>query len=271
MGWFSRKRKRVASASEAHVISFTGGMGAQILSAAIYFDRMGQGLPTAADLSYFDKAPHLAQAGQPGDCSHWNWQLDALGLSVKDFQSASAQGLSRQNAYWVDDGAYKLELALGALSKSAVQQRFPMRADSCIPAVVKAMPAFLCIHVRRGDYVNVASHLVSDAEFDAVARRFAGLLQAVVVLSDSPIPDALKQGLQRSFPQCAFLDDVAAYTAHCIMRQSRVLLCSNSQFSLISALLNPDALVLMPKQWFGEGQRELEQPIHALSRFQALC
>jgi hypothetical protein len=63
-------------------VTFTGGMGAQMISAAIYLSMKNDGLPVYADLSYFDKPESVAAAGKPGDCSHWSWQLDTFAPSV---------------------------------------------------------------------------------------------------------------------------------------------------------------------------------------------
>jgi hypothetical protein len=52
------------------------------------------------------------------------------------------------------------------------------------------------------------------------------------------------------------------------MRGAAALVCSNSQFSLVAAMLNPSALVMIPKQWFEGGDRSIEAPLHAKSAFQ---
>ena len=54
------------------------------------------------------------------------------------------------------------------------------------------------------------------------------------------------------------------------MRCARILICSNSTFSLTAAALNPNALVVVPKQWYGEKDREIEAPIHARCLFQMI-
>ena len=54
------------------------------------------------------------------------------------------------------------------------------------------------------------------------------------------------------------------------MRSARILICSNSQFSLIAAALNPEALVLIPKHWFGDGDRHIEAPIHSRCLFEIM-
>ncbi|MBX3624851.1 MAG: hypothetical protein KF892_07565 [Rhizobacter sp.] len=250
------------------LVTFTGGMGAQILSAAIYFDLMERGVPVAADLSYFDRPEFVAEAGQAGACSHWAWQLDPFGLARWAF-SGDAAGLPGR-ARMIPDGAEKMTLAMSALEKPAIRARFQVPAglqDLLDPA--DARP-YMCLHVRRGDYLNVASHLVSDAEFVGLARRFAGLIQRVVILSDSDVPADFVSALQPHFDHVEVCAGIDAFASHRIMRGARVLVCSNSQFSLIAALLNPEAMVLVPRQWFDGKDRAIEAPIHARCAFQLL-
>lgn len=250
------------------VVTFTGGMGAQVISAAIYFSMKQSGQSVYADLSYFDQPENVAQAGHPGQCSHWAWQLGLFGLAPVNFETAPT--LNPRNAHYLTDGPQKLEYALAALAQPEVRERFaiPAGLNDVLPGW--GDEKFLCIHVRRGDYVNVASHLVSDKEFIALAGKFAGLLTRVVVLSDSPLSDYFHKEITVLFARSLFLEQTDVETAHRIMRHADVMICSNSQFSLIAAALNPQALVLIPKQWFGGGDRAIEAPLHARCTFQIL-
>lgn len=250
------------------VITFTGGMGAQIISAAIYFSLRAQGKAVYADLSYFDQSVHLATVGKAGDVSHWAWQLDAFGLNKETFEPLP--GYSRREVELVEDGPEKMVRGLRALQQPEIQSRFAINSE-----VQDVLPSgfsegYLCVHVRRGDYVNVASHLVSDEEFFHLARKFVGLVRHMVVVSDSPIEAAFRERIAQGYEQAAFLDSVDVFTSHRVMRNARILVCSNSQFSLIAALLNTSALVVLPKQWFGANDRAIEAPIHEACGFQVL-
>jgi len=250
------------------IVTFTGGMGAQMISAAIYFSMKNAGHPVYADLSYFDKPESVAVAGNAGDCSHWSWQLDTFGLTPASFDSSP--GLTKRNASILHDGPQKLELGLKALAQPEIQKYFgiPAGVDDVLPQ--EFAYDFLCMHVRRGDYVNVASHLVADGEFINLARKFSGLVGNLVVISDSPIDQDFRNALSSYFKHLSFLDNTDPFTAHRIMRNARILICSNSQFSLIAAALNPTALVLIPKQWFGDNERHIDAPIHSRSAFQVM-
>jgi hypothetical protein len=243
-------------------------MGAQIISAAIYWHLKESGREVHADMSYFDKSERVATVGKAGEVSHWPWQLGSFGLSCGSFAEAAAY--SKRDVDLIEDGPRKMMLGVTALRAAGMQDRFPVPGVRSGVLPVGFAKDYLCIHMRRGDYVNVASHLVSDHEFFELAGRFAGLVKHLVVVSDSPIEQAFRKTIAAGYEQAVFLDDVDAYTSHCVMRKARVLICSNSQFSLIAALLNPQALVVLPKQWFGEKDRAIEAPIHEACGFQVL-
>jgi hypothetical protein len=250
------------------VVTFTGGMGAQIISAAIYFSLESEGRLVYADFSYFDKQEHVAIAGSPGECSHWSWQLEAFGLHPSSFEKTPS--IAERDIELIEDGPQKLALGIKALRRPDIQKRFDIsrHTDDILPS--EFSNNYLCIHVRRGDYVNVASHLVSDHEFIGIATKFSGLFRHIVIISDSEIPQSFRQAISQKFEQAIFLDKADVFTSHRIMRNARALICSNSQFSLIAALLNSSALVVLPRQWFGADDRKIEIPIHEACNFQIL-
>jgi hypothetical protein len=243
-------------------------MGAQILSAGIYFSKRQAGEPVYADLSYFDVPEKVATEGNPGDCSHWGWELMSFGLHQESFEVVPQHLLAQVNM--LHDGPRKMELGLEALSQPRVQQQFlvPDSTGDLLPATFAA--GYLCIHIRRGDYVNVASHLIADEDFVGIAARFSGLTLRVAVLSDSPISATLRSSVAAHYQEAVFLDSTDAFTAHRVMRGARILVCSNSQFSLIAAMLNTRALVVIPRQWFDGNDRAIEAPLHARCAFQVM-
>ncbi len=251
------------------LVTFTGGMGAQVISAAIYYSMRSAGHTVYADLSYFNQTESIAIAGNLGDCSHWSWQLEPFKLTPTSFELPPPTS-DRKNYNVVQDGPQKLELALNALSQTEIQRYFkiPTGVDDVLPS--EFADGYLCMHVRRGDYVNVASHLVADGDFSSLARNFSGLVSNAVVISDSPIELDFQNVVSSYFKQVIFLDNTDAFTAHRIMRNARILICSNSQFSLIAAVLNPNALKIIPKQWFGGKNRHIEAALNSHCLFQIM-
>lgn len=269
MNLFNRLRGKPQDAPDKPVIVvFAGGMGTQILQAATYLALKNNGRSVWADLSYFDTQARMAQEGEKGKATHWFWQLDQYGLSRDRFETATSNHV--RGARLLRDGPEMMQRGLQALTMPEIRQFFqPADAGSFDLAQVTSQP-FLCIHVRRGDYVNVASHLVSDSEFLEMGRKFSGLIDNAVLLSDSPFTEEFKTRMDQLFGSVSYLDRLDPYASHWLMRQARILVCSNSTYSLTAAMLNPEALVVMPKHWFGENDRAIEAPIQDLCRFQIM-
>ncbi|MBU3590691.1 alpha-1,2-fucosyltransferase [Polynucleobacter sp. 78F-HAINBA] len=253
-----RKNKKV-------IITFTGGMGAQILSAAIYFSMRDSGNEVYADLSYFENPAELATEGQVGQISQWAWQLTPFGINPSDFKSFTNGNILKEHL--IADGPDKISLALNALENDATKRYFSIQ-NITNSTFDLGQNDYLCAHIRRGDYINVASHLMPNEVFLNAANKFNSLCKTIVVISDSRISQELKDGFNSKFEKCIFLDSIDAITAHCIMRMASVLICSNSQFSLVAAALNTRGVVLLPKNW-GDSV-EIAAVINRLGNFQML-
>lgn len=255
--------------SERTIVSFSGGMGAQIISAAIYYMLRERGQAVLADMRYFDQKTHLAAAGNAGELSLWPWQLDCFGIGRDDFEASQNTKASRADQR-IDDGALKLRLGIEALRLPQINAKFPIPLGIEDVLGAEFPTPYLCIHIRRGDYVNVASHLVADAQFVAIAANYSPLVRNAVIVSDSPIAPGLRESLSQQFTRIAFMDGIGAFDTHRLMRQANVLIGSNSQFSLIAALLNTDGMVVLPRQWFGKGLEDLENAVRDVCDFQIL-
>lgn len=60
---FTQRIKSIFKGKRTHVVvTVTGGMGAQIISAAVYFSLRNEGRTVYADLSYFDKAERIPKS-----------------------------------------------------------------------------------------------------------------------------------------------------------------------------------------------------------------
>lgn len=254
------------------VISFTGGMGAQILSCGIYFDLFEKGFKVAADLSYFDgneMEPYQLDNG----LTHWHWQLYDFGIS-KDFFSTD---FGKKHVY-VSDGLLKSELAFNAFLNPKVKIKFADITfkniqNECLLkyGVNFSNPNYLCLHIRRGDYLNVASYLVPDNYFLDISSKFIGLVDTIVVFSDSPLSADFTNEVKKGFMQSFLFENsnFSPFLTHSVMRHAKILVCSNSQFSFTAGILN-DNLVILPKIWFGKELDKLNQQISKLANFVVL-
>jgi len=112
-----------------YVVTFTGGMGNQILSASVYFYLKSIGKDVYADFRYFSLNPHKASPGTTGECSIWPWQLDGFGLSPDSFRKF--ENFNDETYHLIEDGEEKGELSIKALQIDIIANQF-----KCPPPVI---------------------------------------------------------------------------------------------------------------------------------------
>jgi len=254
------------------LISFTGGLGAQLLSSAIYYDLIEKGYKVAADLNYFskgEKTPILLENG----LTHWNWQLDSFGIKKTDFST-----FVQKRVVYLPDGHLKSLLAYNAFLNLKIKNKFKKLsfddlAHKCLNEYNFILPKepFICIHVRRGDYLNVSSYIVPEVFFELISLKFKGIIETIIVFTDGELNQSFINILNNNFIKVLLFENscLDPFTTHTIMRNSKVLICSNSQYSFTAGVLN-DNLVIMPKIWFGKELDELNQQIIKLADFVVL-
>ena len=254
------------------VISFTGGMGAQILSCGIYFDLFEKGFKVAADLSYFsgnELEPYQLDSG----LTHWHWQLNDFGIS-KDFFYTD---IEKKHVY-VSDGLLKSDLAFNAFLNPKVKIKFTdftfknIQNECLLKYGVNFLNCnYLCLHIRRGDYLSVASYMVPENYFLDISSKFIGLVDTIVVFSDSPLSADFTNEVKKGFGQSFLFENssLTPFLTHSVMRHAKILVCSNSQFSFTAGILN-DNLVILPKIWFGKELESLNDSISKSSKFMIL-
>jgi hypothetical protein len=254
------------------LVSFTGGLGAQLLSSAIYYDLIEKGYKVAADLNYFSKDEKTSVLLKNG-LTHWNWQLDSFGIKKADFST-----FVQKRVVYLPDGHLKSVLACNAFLNLNIKNKFKKLSfddltNKCLHEYNFILPKeyFICIHVRRGDYLNVASYIVPEAFFELISLKFKGIIETIIVFTDGELDQSFIRILNNNFSKVLLFENscLDPFTTHTIMRHSKVFIGSNSQYSFTAGVLN-DNLVIMPKIWFGKELDELNQQIIKLSDFVVL-
>ena len=243
--------------TDYETIYFEGGLGSQILS---YIDFANN--PRRVDLSYFRFPPVADNAGP----DIWQWELHRYGIKLDDF---SEYENSKPFNPWITRRPSTLEYSSRVQRRSSIeklkphkniQEHFPINT----PALIKALEEFeieldrtVSIHIRRGDYVRVASRLVEYREYENVLKSIS--LQPnykLLFLSDSELPSEVKEYFKKVFAdrKVEFFseNDISTHLTHDLMRMSKVLITANSTFSISAGLLSDaNSLVLSPIEFFG--------------------
>jgi hypothetical protein len=240
--------------SEVVVVRFEGGMGTQIFQAATLM--------------------HLRDLGQiSGQLTHWHYQLDHFNLPMSSFPSLNPLGRDKRPTHCISKIYSEFELAqLGysALRKSSISAKFPLSQNVGKHIDVELLQSSVCLHIRRGDYVNVASRLTSLEEFYVAARALSGLSNCLVLFSDSPLEESTTKIFKKFYEKIYIFDEIPAEVSHDMMRLAKAIICSNSTFSLTAALLGRAQAVLLPKRWYEGKAAPLNDAIGQLSDWQLM-
>jgi hypothetical protein len=199
-----------------------------------------------AYFEYFSKTPHLATPGVKNDISHWQWEMHHFGMRFADFHQP--QFTDNSNIIW--DGAEKIDLGFMGLGELDIAEKFGVSNEAHNYRVkFFGHDTYACMHIRRGDYLNVASFIVSDESFLRASKQITNLVKNLLVISDTPLSPAMLEGLARLKINCVTAIGGSPHLVHGLMRLSDILICSNSQFSLTAASLRDESLMtLYPTQ-----------------------
>jgi hypothetical protein len=263
------------------VVPIEGGLGAQILGVALIDflrenSRKTNTAEPAIDTSYFSAPPSTASG-----LSTYGWQLDYYGIARSEFENAPVprkpnrlRRLLGSGPKWLYDGSIERQgLLITALSQTRAQtiSRFPITESHLreTAELLSDLGSGCCVvHLRRGDYLNVASHIVADQDLLPVLQ---GLIQTgvsgLLFISDSEVNIDF---FRRHLPLTIRLSSIVGgdlYLSHALMRQAKILVTSNSQFSFSAALLNDQGFRLMPKVWFSGRHADLHEQLLRFSNW----
>ncbi len=229
-------------------VTYTGGLGNQILSLLAQKHLEFIGANVTGKFNYFlDKK--YRESLLKKSLSVYNWELENyMDLSLDMLINETT---SKAKSIEISDGLFKLYLAMeGAKNNFIVNsikfKDYPINSQDWINIDLP----YTCIHLRRGDYLKVASHIVSTKELINVSSNFTNICNSLVVISDSELNELDKEliynvGYKKIIPVISG----NPLEAHHLMRKSTVLITSNSQFSFSAAIFS-SAIVLIPKKWY---------------------
>jgi hypothetical protein len=247
-----------------YIVSFTGGLGAQLYSAAAYYYLEQQGESVIADMNYFNITPRIATTH--GQVSIWKYELEDYNIPINKFkQDIIYEGWVER----IDDGVKKGLLGEAGFKSEEIRQKFPINFNSQL--FIKEYlnnEEFICLHVRRGDYLNVASYIIPDAKYFDIIKEVSKNIKTIVVVSDTPISQSLKDALDSLNLNIIYQIGGNIHIIHGIMRLSTILICSNSQFSMTAGFLRDNNLLTyLPKQYTGDINSDIDKHLLELEYF----
>jgi hypothetical protein len=245
-------------------ISFSGGLGAQLYSAAAYYYLEQQGESVIADMNYFNITPRIAT--MHGQVSIWKYELEDYNISINNFKQDITYEKCLEK---IDDGMKKGLLGEAGFKSEEIRQKFPINSNSYL--FIKDVlnnKDFICLHVRRGDYLNVASYIIPDEKYFNIIKEVSKNIKTIVVVSDTPISQSLKDGLDSLNLNIIYKMGGNIHIIHGIMRLSTILICSNSQFSMTAGFLRDNNLLTyIPRQYTGDPNNDIDKHILEIQQF----
>jgi hypothetical protein len=238
---------------DKNVIYFEGGLGSQILGLIrLLIDLNIKGKSKArVDISYFKNESIIQVNGELNSTglSLWKYQLDSFGYSLKFIERYSVSRIYRifHQSRLVHGRNLIDSIDLEILSKHRIEimEKIPVQdTERILKSSFGSVPdSYGVVHLRRGDYLNVALDLVSETDVLQILEEIKPELpHHIVFISDSTFDENFMLNVKRilNSPQIAFRFDVTdtPVAVHSLMRNSSSLVMSNSTFSFSAGLLS---------------------------------
>jgi len=268
------------------VTYFEGGLGSQILSFIEFMNKSRiYGTTVGIDTSYFrDNTTYHVDNG----LSHFEYKLNNYGIYLSNLNQKMIIGSENESGYHlrkkmksnlrrlyfgsrrpthIESVKYIIENKLWTVSES-MYGYFPIvssqkQRDLIFFDGVETLQYGL-IHIRKGDYLNVASRILTVHDIlpslEIVKNYFP---KKVICVTDGLFSESEKIQLQEvlrkgSVETIVFHEGAIQFVdptvLHDLMRCANFLVTSNSTFSFSAGLLNriPDSIILIPITFYGD-------------------
>lgn len=258
-------------------VFFEGGLGSQLLALIEYQAKLqifdGSLL---ANVTYFakDRIPDRSKIIRP-------WRLDNYGYTLNYFEEKNRQSHSQGGKYsrpTIGEHAdFILKHRIFEFGES-MKLPLPSKIEHLrVQNIVLKEQEFGSIHLRRGDYRKVASHLVEFQDvLHVIRRQSSDIPNTMFFFTDSILPPLEKFKLKKTFREIekklVLIEGTKHLTdleIHQIMRQSKFLIASNSTFSFSAALLNvlEDSTIYVPNVFNTDEASVMNKVYTSIPRF----
>ena len=242
-----------------NLVHIEGGLGSQILGAIIFWnlqDQLGKE-KARCDLSYFSRG------AQSNDL--WNYELGKFNIPIaefKKFERNSKRNLLKAKRDFLT--ADELNDDFWQKARSRFLNNFNYDRNNTFAyfkeiAGLETDEPFTAIHIRRGDYLKVASKIITIDDYVNIVHVIENLVVGkIIVVSDSIVSDEDKSKLQSNLAksELVFLDapELDSFYTHCLLREAKLLVTANSTYSFSAGLLGRQGQTVFSPMQFHSGQ-----------------
>ena len=249
-----------------NTIYFEGGLGSQLLAYILFEHRSKDNKKVLCDLTYF-KSIH-SDSHTLNKVSFWSYKLGKYGIAINDLSIKNKKSRIKVKPKFLPIDFLKIDKFLLDTVKSKVKLDLKKLSIYLEKFDIKLEDSYGVIHIRKGDYLFVASHLISETQVIGLLSKIGDLLpDHIFIASDGKVDNNLLDWLKKKRPSQTVSiveQDIDAFLLHDLMRNSRVLVTANSTFSFSAALLSSDKTIsFIPQIFYKEDfQRKKDSPGH---------
>jgi hypothetical protein len=249
--------------TDQNTVYFEGGLGSQMLAYIEYNEKnKSPSKPVFANLDYFNniKRDFTDNTG----LTSWSWRLDQYKIYQNDLKQMGRKKKLVNKYFKVrQQGHSDIFYNFREQKSENYQKIFAINNEKVNNYLSEKFKSdkddFAVIHLRRGDYLKIASKVVSTKELIRFIIKIKKLLpNNILISSDSflPVPEQdLLAGALGEFNLVYVDPREDPLLVHDLMRSSSILVASNSTFSFTAGLLAKNGcMVFFPTNYFGQGR-----------------
>lgn len=263
---------------------FEGGLGSQILAYIEYINRSNNSSElTYTETSYFN----INQVfNQENGVTHWQWKLDHYGIELEElrkFSKHNVRNISKLRRPNISEYSDYIKMNKLWSPTKKILELLPIVSTREYREKVffsgNKVSDYGVIHIRKGDYLKVATKLIEVDSIEIILRKLkSSLPKCLVIVSDGTITLDERNTLNSAcnalkLSEIEFYDKsnpiIEETLVHDLMRSANFLLTSNSTFSFTAGLLNmvDNRLVVFPSSFYGGSDIELDSLYQTHSQY----
>jgi hypothetical protein len=247
-------------------VYFEGGLGSQILSYILFRHKSEKNEKVLCDLTYFKNVS--ADFHGENKVSLWSYKLDNYGIPVTKFPNKNRKSWLKLKPKFIPLDFLGVNKDLLNKVKSEIKLNSENLMSYLVRHNLRVDDQYGVIHLRKGDYLFVASHLITEQQvIDLISKISDFLPGKIFIASDGEINELLFEWFKVNKPNTQLITTerkIDPFILHDLMRNSRILIASNSTFSFSAALLSSEKTIsFIPQIFYKEDlRRAKDSPIH---------
>jgi hypothetical protein len=252
-----------------NTIYFEGGLGSQILCYMLFRYKNERNEKILCDLTYFKNVSTDSHA--ENKVSLWSYKLNNYGIPLTRFPDKNKKSWLKLKPQFIPLDFLSIDKNFLNKVKSEIKLNIENLATYLERHSLRVDDQYGVIHLRKGDYLFVASHLITEQQVIKLISKVSDFLpEKIFIASDGEIDESLFEWFKVNKPNTQVITTerkIEPFILHDLMRNSRLLIASNSTFSFSAALLSSEKTIsFIPQIFYKEDlTRKNDSPIHRLA------